>query len=34
MILNEQIDVERGETSVAINKVQKTEGEEKREGRG
>ncbi len=29
MILYEQIDVDRGETSVAINKVQKAEGEEK-----
>jgi len=29
MILNERIDVDRGETSVAINKVQKTEGNKK-----
>jgi hypothetical protein len=34
MILYEQIDVESGETSIATNKVQKIEGEEKREGRG
>jgi hypothetical protein len=34
MNLNERIDVNRGETSVAINKVQKAEGEEEREGRG
>jgi hypothetical protein len=34
MILIERPDVECGETSVAFNKVQKAEGEEKREGRG